>query len=505
MNGYYSRKAVAVVLTIQEIQQFINEDKASIKKRQARVGQAYYDGEHDIKQYRIFYYNADGELVEDTTRSNIKIPHPFFTELVDQATQYILSGEGAFIKSDNPALQKEMDKYFNDNENFIAEVTEVITGVQTKGFEYMYGYKDKKDRLAFECADSLGVIEVEAKYTAEKKNSYIIYHYIERIDAEGHTITKIIVFDAKYMYFYKQADNGEIEEDKCFNGTNIKPQVLYTREGTNEIEYDTFEFIPFFKMENNKKNISNIKAVKPLIDDYDLMASSLSNNLVDFDNPIYVVKGFEGNDLGKLQTNLKTKRTIGIPEASGSLDIKTIDVPYQSRVAKLDLDEKNIYRVGMGLNMSGLKDTTATTNVAIKAMYSLLDLRCSKLLIKLKQFLRKIIKVVIDEINTVNGTGYAVEDVYFDFKQEIMSNAEENARIELTEAQKQQVIINTLLGLGQRLDKETIIKLICEELDIDYEEIKGQLPKPDEAEEVINDTQTMLDNVVVESEGILNE
>lgn len=36
---------------------------------------------------------------------------------------------------------------------------------------------------------------------------------------------------------------------------------------------------------------------------------------------------------------------------------------YQARQAKLELDEKNIYRFGMGLNTVGLKDTSATTNM----------------------------------------------------------------------------------------------------------------------------------------------
>ena len=84
------------MLTIEEIQRFIDEDRTSEKKMFARKGQAYYDGDHDIKQYRLFYYNADGELVEDKTRSNVKIPHPFFTELVDQAVQYVLSGKDGF-------------------------------------------------------------------------------------------------------------------------------------------------------------------------------------------------------------------------------------------------------------------------------------------------------------------------------------------------------------------------------------------------------------------------
>ena len=76
-----------------EIKQLIEKDALSDKKLMATEGQRYYDGEHDILQYRMFYYNSDGELVEDRARSNSRICHPFFTELVDQLASYITSFE----------------------------------------------------------------------------------------------------------------------------------------------------------------------------------------------------------------------------------------------------------------------------------------------------------------------------------------------------------------------------------------------------------------------------
>lgn len=490
------------MLTTTEIKQFIDADNASEKKRYARIGQAYYEGMHDILSYRLFYWNDDEQLVEDKTRSNIKTPHPFFTELTDQATQYILSGKDGIIKSDIPELQTEMDAYFNDNEDFIAELSEVITGCQTKGFEYVFAYKNDENKLAFQCADSLGVIEVEGRFASDKKD-HMIWWYVDRVDKEGKTIKKVLVWDDVNKYFYKQTDNGDIEEDKCFNGSNVKPHVVYQEEGKDKILYDELGFVPFFRLDNNKKQQSNLKVIKPIIDDYDLMKCGLSNNLVEFDTPIHVVKGFEGDNLDKLQQNLKTKKLIGMEsaEAGAGLDIKTVDIPYQARKENLEIDEKNIYRFGFGLNTSGLKDTTATTNIAIKAMYALLDLKCSKLIIRLKQFLRKIIKVVLDEINANNGTDYQMNQIYFNFEPEIMSNAEENARIALTEAQARQTEINILLSLATQLDAETLIQLICEQLDIDYDDIKDKLPDPNEAETTVNAAQATLDSVPVEPEG----
>lgn len=482
------------MLTKEEIKQFLDEDSASMLKKNARIGQKYYEADHDILGYRMFYYNSDGKLVEDKYRSNIKIPHPFFTELVDQGTQFTLSGaDDGIIRSDDTKLQKQLDLYFNKNKKFMLELAETITGQQAKGFDYMHAYKGKDDRLEFENADCLGVVEVEGRFADDRKDQ-IIYKYLDRIDKESKMQWKVLVIDDENTYFFKQTDNGEIEEDES-EKVNPRPHALYQKGG--KLFKRDFGFLPFFRLDMNKKKISLLKPVKPLIDDYDLMASSLSNNLVDFDTPLLVVKGFQGDNLDELQVNTKTKKLMGVDD-DGGVEIKTVDVPYQARVAKLDQDEKSIYRFGMGLNMSGLKDTAATTNIAIKAAYSLLEMRCNKIIDQLEVFLQQIVEVVLDEINDKNGTDYRMDQVWFNFNPEIMSNAQENAQIELTEAQRKQAEINTLLGLADRLDDETLMQLICEQLDIEYEQIKDKLPDPDEAENTVKTVQGTLDGVIAD-------
>lgn len=484
------------MLTTEEIKMFIDEDNASMKKHFARIGERYFDGNHDILRYRVFYYNADGQLVEDKTRSNVKIPHPFFKELTEQGTQYTLSGDEPFVLSDVPELQKELDSRFNNNDDFVDELSEVITDCQTKGFAYMYALKDSNDCMKFTCADSIGVVEVEARFADDNK-AHVIYWYVDRIDKEGRRIKKIMDWDDEQVYYYVQTDEGEIETDTSVD-INPRPHVLYQLEGDEKTYYESLGFIPFFRLDNNKKQLSNLKAVKALIDDYDLMASSLSNNLIDFDHPLYVVKGFEGDNLDELQQNLKTKKVVGV-DSEGGIEVHTVDVPFEARKTKLELDEKNIYRFGMGLNLSGLKDTSATTNIAIKAAYSLLDLRCKHLERNIKRFLRRIVTVVIGEINEKEGTYYQISDVYFKFTHEVMSNEQENIQNELTEAQKKQIEINILLNLANVLDDETIIRTICETLDLDYEEIKDKLPE----NEAVKTEQTVkqLNDVVPNNEG----
>lgn len=483
------------MLTESEIVRFIQDDTVSEKKRMAATGQRYYDGDHDIRNYKLYYYNADGKLVEDKTRTNIRIPHPFFTELTDQAVQYMLSGKSGFVKSDNPELQSELDARFNDNEDFTAELYDTLTGCFAKGFEYIYAYKNVEGKTAFECADSLGVVEVRAKDT-DDKTEYVIYHYIDRIEKGHKKIKRIQVWDEKQTYYYVMEDEGKLILDDSYP-INPKPHTVYQKEGDEAIYYEQYGFIPFFRIDNNRKQISSLKPIKDLIDDYDLMACGLSNNLQDASEYLVVVHNFAGDNLDELIQNIKTKKHIGVDE-EGGVEYKTVDIPYEARKVKLELDEKNIYRFGGGLNLSSLKDTSATTNIAIKSAYALLDMRCNKLEIRLKQFMRKLLKVVLAEINEMNGTDFQQKDVYFDFKREVISNALENAQIELTEAQKRQAEINTILSLSNVIDDETVIQLICEQLDIDYEDIKDKLPVNEETDTAT--AQQALDGVVTDEQ-----
>lgn len=456
------------MLTEQEIRYFISDDAGSQRKRKAREAQRYYEGEHDILNYRMFYYNSDGELVEDTTRSNIKISHPFFTELVDQQVQYMLSGDDSFVRSDVEGLQSKLDEYFD--EDFKAELTDLLTGTITKGFDYLFAYQNEHDRLAFQYADSLGVIEVRAKDTDDNCN-YVIYWYIDRIAKNNKVIKRIQVWDDEKTTYYVQNDEGGIDLDESID-INPRPHVIYERD--NSLYYKPFGFIPFFRLDNNKKQISNLKAIKGIIDDYDIMSCGLSNNLADFDHPLHVVRGFEGDNLDELSQNLKTKKTIGV-DSEGGVEVHTVDIPYQARLTKMEQDEKNIYRFGMGFNSAQIGDGNIT-NIVIKSRYALLDLKCNKLEIKLKQFLKKIVKVVIDEINKKNNSAYKVEDVWFDFKREVMTNASDNAQIYKTEAETKQIEINTILGLHGVIDDKNVIKSICDVLELDYEEVKNNIP-----------------------------
>jgi SPP1 family phage portal protein len=486
---------VQIILSVQEIQTLITNDIGCEKKRLAKVGQRYYEAEHDIREYKVFYFNDDGELVEDRAKSNQKISHPFFTELVDQLVSYVLSNDEEIIKSDADGLQEHLNVYFD--EEFWAECAELLTGTYAKGFDYLYAYKHRDDRTAFQYADCIGVVEVREKDT-DDGCACTIYWYTDRIEKGKKEIRRIQVHTDKDITYYMQDGvGGEIVLDDNVP-MNPCPNVIMTDTKTGKKYAGSLGFIPFFRLDYNRKQISGLKPIKALIDDYDLMECGLSNNLQDFDHPIYAVKGFEGDDLSELGQNLRTKKMVGVGE-NGGIDIMTINVPYQARKTKADEDEKNIYRFGMGLNTSGLKDTSATTNLAIQAAYTLLDLKAKKLITRFKRFLKDILEIVIAEINEKNKTGYSVNDVYFDFTPHVLVNESETASTEQIKAATKQLEVNTILNVAEYIGDDETLKSICEVLDLDHDEISDNLT--DETEVVsLDDAQDALDAVEPEED-----
>ena len=476
-----------MALSISEIKKFISDDKGSEKKRRAAVGERYYNAEHDILNSRMFYFNADGKLMEDTTRANFKIVHPFFTILADQFSAYMLSTKENPIqaKKKDDGLQDFLDERFDDD--FWAEIGEAITGAYVKGFDYVYRYKNAENKSVYQCADGMCVVEVAAR-DADDEQDHIIYHYTDTIEKGKKKVTRIQDWTAGESRYYVQIGDGEIKEDESVPH-NPRPHVIYTDEETGQKMGKPFGFIPFWRLDYCKKQHSGLKPIKGLIDDYDLHACSLSNNLNDFDTPLYVVSGFQGDNLDELQQNLKTKKIVGV-DSEGGVTVQTVEIPYQARKEKLDIDEKNIYIFGMGFNPAQVGDGNIT-NIVILSRYTMLDLKKSKFEKRLKKLLKQIIKIELDEINEEHGTDYQMSDITIDLTPDIPTNEAENLANEKLKAETEQIRINTILNVAVNIGDEAALQAICDILEIDFEQVKDQVKEIQEERDTENARDTL--------------
>ncbi len=462
------------------LKQIIENDQKSDRKRKMIEGADYYNYKHSILDYKLFYTDKDGFIKEEKNRSNVKIPHPFFTELVDQKVHYLLSNPIDLIVEDE-ALKENIKEYFNEKLQVL--IKDLVEGASCKGDEFIYTFINEDNKLTFKIADSVKVVEV---YDDDGNRTHVIRYYNKAVK-EDKTIKEITcaeIWDTEKVSFYVKNKNGsyELDDDKQ---VNPKPHVL-AKNDKGELAGKGLGYIPFFKLSNNKRSTTDLEPIKLIIDDYDLMSCSLSNNLIDFDHPIYAVRGYPGENLDTLVNNLKTRKTVGVGE-NGGVDVKTVNIPVEARKAKLELDKEGIYKFGMGFDSSQVGDGNLT-NIVIKARYMLLELKCNKIETRLREVLREMIRLIVDDINAKNGTAYNYQDVEISIVKQTMVNDQDEAEKAKTIAETKSIIINAILATAPILDNDSVIELICDEFELDFEEVKQKIEEQEYTQGLSNNT-----------------
>ncbi|KRM79482.1 portal protein [Lapidilactobacillus dextrinicus DSM 20335] len=449
------------------LKQAIRLDKNSPTKKTAREGMRYYDHENDILKNRIFYIDDDNELREDKYASNTKIPHGFFPEIVDQKTQVLLSNPLTFDCEDD-SLKQELETYYD--EDFQVFLQDTVTSASQKGYEYIFARTTAEDRLTFQIADSLTVFPV---YDDTNQLKRIVRNIDKDIVKNGRKLIIHLaeVWDDKQVWFFKAegTKNYQLNTDITLNP---RPHVVAVRDDGSLLRRD-YGVIPFYRYKNNAKETNDLKPIKALIDDYDIMNAFLSNNLQDFTEAIYVVKGYDGDDLSKLRQNIRAKKTVGV-DADGGVEIQTVNIPVEGRKTKMEIDKANIYKFGMAFDSTQIGDGNIT-NVVIKSRYSLLNMKVNKTEVRIRALLKWINQMVVADINRRKNTAYDPADVSFEFTRELMVNETDIAANKKTAAETKQVMIATILEAAPQLPDDEILRLICEQFDLDFDEIKDEL------------------------------
>ena len=451
----------------------VKTDRQSPIKEKMSEGIEYYDYKHDILKFRLFYYNEDGKLVEETNRSNIKIPHAFFTEQVDQKVQYLLSNPVEFETADTE-LKTYLEEYIDDD--FQLMLQEMVEGASKKAYEFAYVYRATSGKLLFKVADSRKVIVI---YDDMNEVIAIIRYYDTDITKDNRkvTVTKAELWDTEKTWFFVSSSdyNNRFILDESQEINPRFHQVVEDSDGN--LLGKGFGYIPFLKLSNNKNEKTDLEPIKALIDDYDLMACALSNNLVDFDHPIYAVKGYQSDNLDNLVTNLRTKKTVGVSQ-DGGVDVKTVDIPVTARKTKLETDKEAIYKFGMAFDSSQVGDGNIT-NIVIKSRYSLLDLKCNKTEIRLRAFIKQLLDIIILDINERYHKSFKRQQVEVVITRSTLINQTDNAETEKVEAETKGQLIQNLLDVAPYLDDESLLKKICTVQDLDYDEVVQRLGSQD--------------------------
>ncbi len=445
-------------------------------KKYAETAERYYDSKHDILDSKIFYLDGSGKIVEDKTASNIQIPHPFFMEQVDQKVQHLLSN-GVQFETENTELEKYLENYIDDDFNLF--INEAVEGASVKGVEFAYARTTQDDKLKFEVSNYLYTDSIVDNY---KNEVAVVRTYIRIVDDEDgkpQPTEYAEVYteeDVKYFVYDSKEHKFKLDESKV---PNPRAHVVALKADDGVVLSRSYGRIPFYRLSNNRKEMSDLVPIKALIDDYDRQASYLSNDLQDFGSPIFIVHGAQADSIENIRTNLRSRKMLKTSKAPNDkggqgVDILSHNIPVEARRTKLDVDREAIYKFGLAFD-SSQKDGSNLTNVAIQSRYSLLNLKCNKIEPRVRSLIKWCLELILEDIKRLHGKSFDINDINIVLQRNTIVNEKDMADTALIESQAKQTLINTLVMSAPYIDDGTLLEQICTTLEIDFEEVKSKV------------------------------
>lgn len=420
------------------LKNLIDVDKSSQLKLDMYTGENYYRAKHKISDRKIQYY-MDGKYIEDKSKANNKAVNPYHQMLVDQKADYIAGNAIKFSvtqEEGNDASIKLATEYQDFIQQYLGDEFETVAvdwiiGASNKSVEWLHVFIDEEGNFDYTITDAIQIIPIYDSDYEKVLIGLIRYYTVEYVEDNGEKKKKIKAewWDENQVTFYVEQRDGSFAKEIILkpNGDteiNPRPHWLETNTATNTTLGKGWGKVPFIPLYNNSKKLNDLHRIKALIDIYDLVVSDFANNLEDIQDAIWVLKGYEGENLKEFMTNLKMYKAIKV-SGDGDVDNKKIDIPSEARVKILEELEDQIYAFGRGVNMNTDKFGNSPSGIALKFLFSNLDMKSNALIRQMQGSLKDLIWFVTEWINLVEKKDYDYTQVRATFNKSIIINEQE--------------------------------------------------------------------------------
>lgn len=379
-------------------------------------GQRYYYNENDILDRKQYYYK-DGVKTEDDTKANNRIPHNWHKLLVDQKVSYLVGQP--------PVLQtEEGEKEYEDRLNLILgeewhdNLTELGKNSSNKGTEWLHVYINEEGLFKFIIIPAEEVIPIYDTSLQENLEAVLRYYLVE---VNGKERIRVEWWTRETVTFYIQDNDGNFVLDDT---EKPNPDYHYYY---NDIGYGWTK-VPFIEFPNNEERLSDLKFYKELIDLYDKNVADLANNLEEVQEVITILKGYEDTDLSEFKENLRYYKAIKV-SGEGGVDKLELNIPIEAKKELLDRLEENIFLFGQGVNMKTDRFGNSPSGVALKFLYSSLDLKASIMERKFRKSIKRLLWFATEYINIIDKKNYDSTTVQVTFRKTMITNYKEDVEI----------------------------------------------------------------------------
>jgi SPP1 family phage portal protein len=347
----------------------------------------YYSGKHDILN----------RTMEDRTKPNNKIAHPFGTYITNTVNGYFMG---------TPV------SYTSDDETLMATVQDVL---QRNDESHINAQHSKQASVAGWSAELVYMNENNDIRFAQLDTKDLVLIYDDSIDPE--------IIGAVRFYASKDYVSGQVANHAELY---TKEQVVYYVEGKDGFyEADRkphyFKDVPVVVYRNNAELIGDWERLIPLFDAYDKAVSDHSNMLEYFSDCYLVLTGLtaEPEDI----TAMKENRVMLLGENGKaeflvkSADVQTLET-YKVRL------ERDIHKFAQVADMQAEGFTSDLSGIAIRYKLMALEQLAVTKERHFKKALQKRIKLITNIMN-LQGQSFNYTDIALHFERNLPVNLAE--------------------------------------------------------------------------------
>lgn len=407
--------------------QQMNEFKSSERYEWMKLGQAYYRNQTKILEHKRMVIGEGGALQEATNLANNKLVHGFIRKLVDQKTGYLLSKPFS-IQTDGPDAYKD---YLHDifGKQFQRQLKNLGKESINKGIGWLQVYYDENGELSFKIIPSEEIVPLWKDNAHTELDAIVRFYKQERYEAKKKvTVTIIEFWDTNGVLRFTQDDVGTSERVvdgvPSYHFAVVKPGVDENGAETLVEEGMNWEKVPFIPFKYNDEEMPLVEMLKSLVDDYDSRFSDNSNNLEDLPNSIFVVKNYDGADLGEMRRNMTQYRSVKV-SGDGGVDTLSLEINTEAFTTHMDRLRKAIYEFGRGVDTQADKFGNSPSGIALRFLYSDLDMDANIIETEFQASLEQLLWFVDQHLYNTTNEDYSDVDVTFLFNRDIVINETE--------------------------------------------------------------------------------
>ncbi|MDM8326719.1 phage portal protein [Staphylococcus felis] len=382
------------------------------------VGERYYNHRPDILDLPL---KLDVKGNFDKSKPDWRMYTNYHQNLVDQKVAYAVANPVTFGTDDENALKKIQEIL---NHKWDDKLVDILTAASNKGVEWVQPYIDEQGEFKTFRVPAEQAIPIWENKERDELKAFIRLYVLDGAERVEYWTKDDVTF-----YEFQE---GQLIPDYYHGEDNIQAHYYL---GNKHASWNRVPFIPF---KNNPQEISDLFMYKTIIDAMDKRLSDTQNTFDESTELIYILKGYEGQDLDEFMRNLKYYKAINVDGDGSGVDTIQIEVPVQSSKEYLAMLRDYVIEFGQGVDFQQDKFGNSPSGIALKFMYSNLDLKANKLKNKTLTALQELLQYIIDfyKLNV------KVHDIEITFNFNVMVNELEQSQIAVQ---------------SQFLSKETVI------------------------------------------------